>query len=75
MPEKQTIRCAICVRKSIGESLEQAFNALDAQRASAESYIASMKHEGWEALPDRYDDGGYTGGTWTAGHEAPLGRH
>lgn len=62
MPEKPTIRCAIYTRKSTEEGLEQEFNSLDAQRESAEAYIASMKHEGWVALPGRYDDGGYTGG-------------
>ena len=62
MPEKQTIRCAIYTRKSTEEGLEQEFNSLDAQRESGEAYIASQKSEGWVALPDRYDDGGYTGG-------------
>ncbi len=57
-----TVRCGIYTRKSTEEGLEQEFNSLDAQRESAEAYIASMKHEGWVALPDRYDDGGYTGG-------------
>ncbi|MEW6441848.1 MAG: recombinase family protein [bacterium] len=38
------------------------FNSLDAQREAAESYIASQKHEGWMCLPDRYDDGGFSGG-------------
>ena len=27
-----------------------------------EAYIASQKHEGWTCLPDRYDDGGFSGG-------------
>jgi site-specific DNA recombinase len=62
MPEKRTIRCAIYTRKSTEEGLEQEFNSLDAQRESGEAYIASQKSEGWVALPDRYDDGGYTGG-------------
>jgi len=62
MPEKQPIRCAIYTRKSTDEGLDQEFNSLDAQRESAEAYIASQKSEGWLALPDRYDDGGYTGG-------------
>jgi len=26
-----------------------------------EAFIASQRGEGWTALPDRYDDGGYTG--------------
>jgi site-specific DNA recombinase len=34
---------------------------LDAQREAAESYINSQKNEGWIALPEKYDDGGYTG--------------
>ncbi len=56
------IRCAIYTRKSTEEGLEQEFNSLDAQREAAESYIASQRHEGWMALSDAYDDGGYTGG-------------
>ena len=55
------VRCAIYTRKSTEEGLDQAFNSLDAQREAAEAYIASQKHEGWVALPDRYDDGGFTG--------------
>ena len=57
-----TIRCAIYTRKSTEEGLEQDFNSLDAQRDSAESYIASQKSQGWECLPDHYDDGGFSGG-------------
>ena len=57
-----TISCAIYTRKSTEEGLEKEFNSLDAQRESAESYIASQRHEGWTCLPERYDDGGYTGG-------------
>ena len=56
------IRCAIYTRKSSEEGLRQEFNSLDAQREAAEAYIASQKNEGWVALRDRYDDGGYTGG-------------
>jgi len=56
------VRCAIYTRKSTEEGLEQAFNSLDAQREAAEAYIASQQHEGWVCLPDRYDDGGYSGG-------------
>jgi site-specific DNA recombinase len=56
------VRCAIYTRKSTEEGLEQEFNSLDAQRESAEAYIKSQAHEGWECLPTRYDDGGYTGG-------------
>ncbi|HTU17749.1 MAG TPA: recombinase family protein [Gemmataceae bacterium] len=56
------VRCAIYTRKSTEEGLEQEFNSLDAQRESAEAFILSQTHEGWTCLPDRYDDGGFTGG-------------
>lgn len=56
------IRCAIYTRKSTDEGLDQDFNSLDAQRESAEAFIRSQQHEGWIALPDHYDDGGFTGG-------------
>src|ERR1700689_3008588 len=55
------VRCAIYTRKSTEEGLDQNFNTLDAQRESAEAYILSQKHEGWVTLPERYDDGGFTG--------------
>lgn len=60
--EKPVIRCAIYTRKSTEEGLEKEFNTLDAQRESGEAYIRSQKNEGWICLPDRYDDGGFTGG-------------
>ena len=56
------IRCAIYTRKSSDEGLDGDFTSLDAQRESAMAYIASQQHEGWVCLPERYDDGGYTGG-------------
>ena len=56
-----TIRCAIYTRKSTEEGLELEFNSLDAQREACEAYIASQRQAGWIALPDRYDDGGFTG--------------
>ena len=55
-------RCAIYTRKSNEEGLDMAFNSLDAQVEACAAYIASQKTEGWLALPDRYDDGGFTGG-------------
>ncbi len=61
-PRNGTIRCAIYTRKSTDEGLDQEFNSLDAQRESAEAYIASQRPEGWTYLPGRYDDGGFTGG-------------
>ena len=60
--ENRVIRCAIYTRKSTEEGLQQEFNSLDAQREAAEAFIVSQKHEGWQVIPDRFDDGGYTGG-------------
>ena len=57
------LRCAIYTRKSSEEGLEQNFNSLDAQREACEAFIASQKHEGWNILPEMYDDGGFSGGT------------
>ena len=56
------IRCAIYTRKSHEEGLDQEFNSLDAQRQAGEAYIESQRHEGWQCLATRYDDGGFTGG-------------
>ena len=56
-------RCAVYTRKSSEEGLDMAFNSLDAQREACEAYIKSQKAEGWMLVPDRYDDGGYSGGT------------
>ncbi|MBR0660636.1 recombinase family protein [Roseomonas oryzicola] len=57
------LRCAIYTRKSSEEGLEQEFNSLDAQREACEAYIRSQRHEGWNLLSARYDDGGLSGGT------------
>jgi len=57
------VRCAIYTRKSTDENLDSDFNSLDAQRESAENFIRSQALEGWMALPDRYDDGAYSGAT------------
>ena len=56
------LRCAIYTRKSTEEGLEQAFNSLDAQREACAAYVLSQAGEGWECLPELYDDGGWSGG-------------
>jgi DNA invertase Pin-like site-specific DNA recombinase len=53
----------VYTRKSSEEGLDMDFNSLDAQRESCEAYIASQRAEGWVRVPDRYDDGGVSGGT------------
>src|SRR5690242_15113673 len=62
-PVVRKLRCAVYTRKSTEEGLEMEFNSLDAQREACEAYVASQKAEGWLLVPDRYDDGGYSGGT------------
>jgi DNA invertase Pin-like site-specific DNA recombinase len=57
------LRCAVYTRVSTDHGLEQEFNSLDNQREAAEAYVKSQAHEGWRCLPDRYDDGGFSGGS------------
>jgi site-specific DNA recombinase len=61
--KQRVIRCAIYTRKSTEEGLDQEFNSLDAQREAGEAYIASQRQVGWRLLAQRYDDGGFSGGT------------
>jgi site-specific DNA recombinase len=60
-PSPARLRCAIYTRKSTEEGLDQEFNSLDAQREAGEAFIQSQQREGWIALPELYDDGGFTG--------------
>jgi len=60
---KRRLRCAIYTRKSSEEGLDMEFNSLDAQRESCEAYVASQRAEGWACMRERYDDGGFSGGT------------
>ena len=59
-PPAPRVRCAIYTRKSTDENLDSEFNSLDAQREAGEAYVASQRHEGWVALSDHYDDGGFS---------------
>ncbi|WP_411037716.1 recombinase family protein, partial [Shinella sp. BYT-45] len=56
-------RCAIYTRKSSEEGLDMEFNSLDAQREACEAFVTSQKAEGWATIRERYDDGGFSGGT------------
>ena len=60
---KANCRCAIYTRVSSDSGLEQEFNSLDNQREASEAYIKSQAHEGWKLIGDRYDDGGFSGGS------------
>ena len=54
-------RCAIYTRLSVGTGLDQELNSLEVQREACEYYIARHSGAGWEPMPGRYDDGGFTG--------------
>ncbi|RYG30040.1 MAG: recombinase family protein, partial [Burkholderiales bacterium] len=43
--------------------LEQEFNSLDAQYEACAAFALSQRHEGWTLSPERYDDGGFSGGS------------
>ena len=60
---KIALRCAVYTRVSTDSGLEQDFNALDNQREASEAYIKSQAHEGWKLVRERYDDGGFSGGS------------
>lgn len=46
---------------STDEGLDKDFNSLDAQDEACADYVRSERLEGWTPLPNRFDDGGYTG--------------
>ena len=60
---KIVLRCAVYTRVSTESGLEQDFNSLDNQREASEAYIKSQAHEGWKLVRERYDDGGFSGGS------------
>jgi site-specific DNA recombinase len=60
---KIALRCAVYTRVSTDSGLEQDFNSLDNQREASDAYIKSQGHEGWKLVRQRYDDGGFSGGS------------
>lgn len=60
---QQRLRCAVYTRKSTEDGLDQQFNSLDAQHEACVAFIASQVGLGWKLVPERYDDGGISGGT------------
>lgn len=55
-------RCAVYCRVSSDERLDQSFNSIDAQREAGAAYVTSQKAEGWELIPEFYEDPGFSGG-------------
>ena len=73
---RSRVRCAIYTRKSSEEGLEQSFNSLQAQREACEAYVAGQRHEGWQVVAKKYDDGGFSGGNMNrAGAQTAFGRY
>ncbi|MFN9571612.1 MAG: recombinase family protein [Betaproteobacteria bacterium] len=62
MPLVPPKRCAVYCRVSSDERLDQSFNSIDTQREAGQAFIKSQSHEGWIAVADNYDDGGFSGG-------------
>ncbi len=60
IPATAQIRVAVYTRQSVATNLE--FGSIQAQREAIEAYITSQRSEGWVALPDHYDDHGFSGG-------------
>lgn len=56
-----SIRCAIYGRKSVEERIATNFGSIEAQREACEAYVKSQTSLAWTALPQRYDDEGFTG--------------
>ena len=55
--------CAVYCCVSSDEGLGQEFNSIDAQKEAGQAFIASQRSEGWIAIKESYDDGGFSGGT------------
>ena len=54
-------RCAIYTRKSTAVGPDVSLSSLDPQRDVCTAYLTTKQSEAWRAMPERYDDGGYTG--------------
>jgi len=59
----QKRRSAVYTRVSTDEQTNREYNSLHAQRDACEAYVASQRAEGWILIENRYDDGGFSGGT------------
>lgn len=61
VPQPRPLRVAIYCRQSVASTLE--FGSIQAQREAVAAYVQSQRGEGWAALPTRYEDHGFSGGT------------
>ena len=54
--------CTSCLGQTANLTSSRCAGSLEAQRDSALAFISSQRHEGWIAVNDGYDDGGFSGG-------------
>ncbi len=59
----KAVRCAIYTRVSTDAGLDQEFNSLDSQYDAAAAYIRSQAHANWTLIKEKFDDGGFSGGS------------
>jgi DNA invertase Pin-like site-specific DNA recombinase len=55
-------RCAIYTRVATATDLDEERRLLAAQRARCKTLIRQRASRGWQLVPERYDDGGCSGG-------------
>ncbi len=58
-----SVPAAIYTRKSNNRNLDLEVTSIDAQRQFGESFVAAHAGEGWEVVPERYDDPAISGAT------------
>jgi site-specific DNA recombinase len=56
------VRVALYTRKSSEKGLDSAYSSVDHQRQILEAYVTTRAAQGWITIPQRYDDGGFSGG-------------
>ncbi|MCS7161697.1 MAG: recombinase family protein [Gemmatales bacterium] len=62
-PPAKLAHCAIYAQKSSEGGLKQEFTSPHAQFEAAEAFIINQASESSTRLPDRYGDGGFSGGS------------
>ena len=57
----KTVRVAVYCRKSNRHGLDDELTSLHVQRETCLDYISSRRSKGWTVIPEKYDDGGFSG--------------
>ncbi len=58
---KPRVRVGIYTRQSVLNENASGFTSIDAQRAAVLAYVESRRPDGWVAIDERFDDGGFSG--------------